>query len=437
MTTPSPVEFGRAICGDLDAAERREWLVTNGLGGFASGTIAGTLTRRYHGLLVAALRPPVERTLLVAKLDESARYRGAGYELAANRWKDGYLSPRGWLAIEHFSLDGTTPVWHYALADALLEKRVWMAPDANTTYVRYRALRSRSPIELSLRALVNYRGFHATTHAGSWELGVSAVPHGLRVDAFAGARPYWLVADGGEASIENAWYRDFVLIEETRRGLDDRDDHCCAGVFTATLGPGDAITICASDTDPSGFDAERAAGERAARDAEVLGAWERQPAASRAPAWISRCALAADAFVVRRPIASDPHALSIVAGYHWFADWGRDTMISLPGLALATGRPEIAKQILLAFSSFVEGGMLPNCFPDAGEAPQYNTVDAALWYVEAVARYAGAGGDRETLARLLPSLESVIAGYRDGTRYGIHMDRDGLIVANAPGMQLT
>jgi predicted glycogen debranching enzyme len=434
----SAVDFGRSVCGELAEAERREWLVANGIGGYASGTIAGTLTRRYHGLLVAALKPPVERTLLFAKIDESVTYAGATVELGANRWKDGYVAPQGWLAIERFYLDGAIPVWHYAVGDALIEKRVWMEHGENTTYVRYRLLRADAPAGLSLRCFANYRGFHGNTHAGDWHVGVDAVPNGVKVTAYDGARPFWLLSGTGTVTVENVWYRDFVLSQETARGLDDRDDNLCVAVFGASLDPGDALTLIAGDRDPSGRFADDALARRTERDGSILAAWRNAvPAAQAARPWIARCALAADAFVVRRPIASDPAANSVIAGYHWFADWGRDTMISLPGLALATGRPEIAKSILLAFSRFVDGGMLPNFFPDEGETPQYNTVDAALWYVEAAARYVEATGDLATLSALMPSLRQVIEDYRGGTRYGIHMDDDGLIVANAPGVQLT
>ncbi|HEX3671966.1 MAG TPA: glycogen debranching enzyme N-terminal domain-containing protein, partial [Candidatus Cybelea sp.] len=161
-----PIAFGRSVCGEIAEAERREWLVTNGLGGFASGTIAGTLTRRYHGLLIAALKPPLQRTLLVAKMDETVAYRGATYAIAANRWNDGYVDPRGFELVERFYLDGSTPVWQYALADALLEKRIYMKAGANVTYVSYRSLRASEQSAIELVALANYRDFHGNTHAG-------------------------------------------------------------------------------------------------------------------------------------------------------------------------------------------------------------------------------------------------------------------------------
>jgi predicted glycogen debranching enzyme len=434
----SAVDFGRDVCGDLAAAERREWIVTNGIGGYASGTIAGTLTRRYHGLLVASLKPPVERTLLFTKIDETVRYAGAEFDLGANRWQNDYVAPQGWLRIERFYLDGDIPVWHYALADALVEKRVWMEWGENTTDVRYTVLRAEGAVDISLRCFANYRGFHANTHAGDWRLAVDAVPGGVRVTAYDGARPFWLLAGAGTVAIENVWYRDYVLSQETARGLDDRDDNLAAMSVTATLEPGEALTVIASDRDPGGKFADDPLARRASRDASIIQTWRDGAASSQtAPAWIARCALAADAFVVSRPIASDPKARSVIAGYHWFGDWGRDTMISLPGLTLATGRPDIAKEILLTFSRFVDGGMLPNFFPDAGQTPEYNTVDAALWYIEAAARYVESAHDLATLRALWASLRQVIDGYRSGTRYGIHMDADGLIVANAPGVQLT
>ncbi|HVA33971.1 MAG TPA: amylo-alpha-1,6-glucosidase [Candidatus Baltobacteraceae bacterium] len=438
-----PIAFGRSICDDLAAAERREWLVTNGLGGFASGTIAGTLTRRYHGLLIAALHPPVERTLLVTKIDEVARYRDVSYELGANRWKNGYVAPTGFIRIERFFLDGTTPVWHYALGDATLEKRIWMEPGAHTTYVRYRAVRAAAPIGLTLRVFANYRDFHANTHAGDWRMDVTPCPGGLRVDAFQGARPFWIFGDGGDPVLENVWYRDFVLSVETRRGLDDRDDNVAAGSFSATLCTGEAFTLAATcepsmaQSPPGRFSADEALRRRDAHEGAVLAAWDATPQSTDAPAWMRQCVLAADQFVAKRPIESNPDALTIVAGYPWFDDWGRDTMISLPGLALLTGRAAVARDILRTFASFVDGGMLPNCFPERGQAPEYNTVDAALWYVEAAARLFEIGGDAQTLRALWPALQQIVDCYRAGTRYDIRMDADGLIVADSPGLQLT
>jgi predicted glycogen debranching enzyme len=432
------IEFGRETSGRLPVAESREWLCANGLGGFASGTVAGLRTRRYHGLLVAALKPPVGRTVLVSGLEERVEYDGRPYALASNRWADGTIAPDGHRLIECFQLDGTTPVWHYACADALIEKRVWMEPGANTTYVRYRLLRAGGPARLALTALVNYRDFHSTTRGPGWEMRVEPVAHGLRVTAFDGARPVLLQVPGAAVERAHEWYLGSRLAAEVARGLDALDDNLCVGTFTATLEPGRALTCVLSAEATPALDGEQAWSRRRAHEAEALLAWRKaQPAAAEAPAWVDQLVLAADQFLVGRPLADDPGGLSVIAGYHWFGDWGRDTMIALPGLTLATGRPEAARRILTTFARFVDAGMLPNVFPDAGEVPEYNTVDAALWYVEAVRAYHTATGDDATLRELVPALEQIVRGYTTGTRYGIRVDGDGLVTAGEPGVQLT
>ncbi len=425
----------------LEVAESREWLCANGLGGFASGTVAGLLTRRYHGLLVAALKPPVGRTVMVSGLEEEVEYDGRSYALATDRWADGTVTPAGHRLIERFRLDGTTPVWHYACVNARIEKRVWMEPGANTTYVRYRLLRAPAggPVRIRLRALVNYRDYHATTRGPGWRMQVDPIEHGLRITAFDGARPLLLLVPGAAVERAHEWFVGFRLSAEEARGLDALDDNLHAGTFVATLEPGRALTCVLSAEASPAIDGEQAWSRRRAHEAEVLLAWRKaQPAAREAPAWIGQLVLAADQFLVSRPLAGDPDGLSVIAGYHWFGDWGRDTMISLPGLTLVTGRPEAARRILTTFARFVDGGMLPNMFPDAGERPEYNTVDAALWYVEAVRAYHAATGDDATIRELFPALEQIIRGYAAGTRYGIRVDAaDGLVTAGEPGVQLT
>ncbi len=433
------LDWGREVTGDLAAAERREWLSANGIGGFASGTVAGTLTRRYHGLLVAALKPPLGRTLLVAKVEERAEYDGLAVALGANRWAGGAVDPQGYREIERFTLDGTAPVWTYAVGDALLDKRVWMEPGANTTYVRYRLLRARAPLALQLKVLVNHRDYHGTTHGDGWLMDVAPVRHGLRVVAFEGARPILLLAEGADARIAHTWYRGFELPRERERGLDAIEDHLHAGALDATLAPGGALTLVLSAEASPGLDGEAAWRRRALHDERALAAWRRaQPDARRAPAWIPPLVLAADQFLARRPLADEPDGTTVIAGYHWFGDWGRDTMIALPGLTLTTGRPEVARRILTTFARFVDQGMLPNRFPDAGEAPEYNTVDATLWYVEAIRAYLAATDDDGALKDLWGVLEEIVRWHRAGTRYGIKVDpADGLLAAGEPGVQLT
>ncbi|HEX9900589.1 MAG TPA: amylo-alpha-1,6-glucosidase [Candidatus Methylomirabilis sp.] len=445
------LNWGREICGNLATAESREWLCTNGIGGYASGTVSGLLTRRYHGLLVAALKPPLGRTLLVAKLDETVEYDGLRRPFSSNRWADGSVDPHGYREIERFRLEGTTPVWTYACADMLLEKRIWMEPGANTTYVQYRLLRAGGPVRLELKALVNYRDYHFMTRGDGWYMRVEAVPSGLRVVAFEGAQPFMLLAKGAEVQPFHDWYRGFDLAVERGRGLDSREDHLHAGTFRTSLSPGDSLTlVCSTEGAPS-LDGS-AAGERRLRyEEDLVAQWRKaQPAAKQAPGWIEQLVLAADQFVVRRPLPDDQdgqpsgplegraEGMSIIAGYHWFGDWGRDTMISLPGLSISTGRPDVAKRILTTFARFVNQGMLPNRFPDAGEAPEYNTVDATLWYFEAIRATHAATGDDALLGQLFPVLEEIVRWHRKGTRYGIGEDpTDGLLRSGEPGVQLT
>jgi predicted glycogen debranching enzyme len=431
--------WGREICGDLGLAESREWLCANGIGGFASGTVAGTLARRYHGLLVAALTPPLGRTLLVAKADEQLEYAGLSRPLFVNRWSDGVLEPAGHVDLEAFRLEGTTPVWTYACADALLERRIFMEPGANTTYVRYHLLRATKPPTLEIKALVNYRDYHATTRGSDWQMRVEPVSLGLRVVAFDGARPFVLLAEDAEVRPAHDWYRGFRLAAEDARGLDAHEDHLHAGTIRLRLAPGTSRTVVLSCEPTPSLDGEAAWARRQRHEADLLVRWERvQSTVTPAPAWIRQLVLAADQFVVSRPLPDDPDGMSILAGYHWFGDWGRDTMIGLPGLTLVTGRPEIGRRILSTFARFVDRGMLPNRFPDAGEAPEYNTVDATLWYFEAIRAYYAATEDDVLLKELFPVLEDIVVWHRRGTRYGIAEDpADGLLRAGEPGVQLS
>jgi len=437
---PSEVDFGRDICGDLLAAESREWLVTNGIGGYAFGTIAGHQTRCYHGLLVAALQPPLGRTLLVAKLDETARYASQEFELFTNRWADGTVAPEGYRNIERFHLEGTTPVWTFALADALLEKRIFMQSASNTTYVLYRLVRASSPVELSIKALADYGDEHCVTVGRTRPMEVTPVERGFKVVALDGATPFYILSDSAAALPAKDWYRNFGLAVERARGLPDCTDHFFAGELRATIAPGGSLTIVASTEATPSLIGEAAFVKRQFETGALL---DRFFAANNGteqavPPAVQQLVLAADQFVAARPLDGAPDAKTILAGYPWFSDWGRDTMIALPGLCLATGRPWLARNILRTFSRFVSEGMLPNQFPRASAAPVYNTVDATLWYFEAVRQYFEAASDIGLLHELYPVLDSIMDAHVRGTRYHIHVDpADGLLYAGEPGVQLT
>jgi len=434
------VQFGREICGDLAAAESREWLVTNGIGGYASCTVAGSQTRRYHGLLVAALQPPVGRTQLVSAIDEIVHYAGTDFSLATDRWASGAVNPQGFLFLEDFHLAGSTPVWTYALADALLEKRVWMPQGENTTYIQYTLVRGSSALEMELKALVNYRDFHSLTHAGDWRMNIAPLESGVKVLAFDGATPFYLKSSLATCEPRHEWYLGCFLGEETARGLSDREDRLFAALFRARLEIGSSVVFVATTEANAFLDGETARAERANYEVKLFQDWQAKNEGLReeAPSWLWQLILAADQFIVKRSLPEEPDGRSIIAGYHWFGDWGRDTMIALPGLTLATGRAGVARQILLAFLRYVDGGMLPNNFPDAGGKPEYNAVDAALWYFESIRQYFEATQDAVTLQKLFPVLAGMIDAHIAGMRYHIHVDpADGLLYAGAPGVQLT
>ncbi len=430
------IDLGRDIATDLDAGTRREWLVPNGIGGYACGTVTGLLTRSYHGLLVAALDPPLGRTLLWTALDATVVSGGRTWPLFAHRWQaaNGPVDPLGHHHIERFRLEGTTPVWTYSLGDAQLEKRVWMEPGADTTYVRFDLVRGGEPIELRAKPLVNHRDHHATTRADDAMMSVEPVDYGLRVDAFDGASTLFLQSDRGAFELDHAWHRAFFLAQEAYRGLDAQDDHLAVGSLVAQLAPGESLTVVGSvDADPD-LDGEAAYRRRRAYESSLI---DIDPENNASPER-EQLTLAADQFVVRRETADGTVGRSIIAGYPWFGDWGRDTMIALPGLLLHTGRTAEAAQILRTYAHYVEDGLLPNRFPDHGEAPEYNTADATLWFIEAVRAYREMTADMELIRELFPVLTGIVEAHQRGTRHGIGVDPDdGLVGAGEPGLQLT
>jgi len=443
------VKFGREICNNLATAETREWLVTNGIGGYAAGTVSGLLTRRYHGLLLAALKPPLGRTLLLSKLNETVTYSDRLYPLKCDRWIDQTVSPKGYENIEQFSLIGTTPVWLYGCGDALIEKRIWMQQGENTTYIRYTLRRGSLPLTLSLQALVNYRDYHGDTHIHdhNWQMQIDAIKQGIQVKAAPDATSLYLLATrNNDAEItwqsDHTWYKNFALALEKYRGLSHCEDHLLAGICSATLKVGESLTITATTNSNFDLDSQSRWQQRFEYEQQLLvKAWQtlapKSTETNQNPAWIKKLVLAANQFIVDRPTTDTPDGKTIIAGYPWFSDWGRDTMISLPGLTLATGRPDVARVIIRTFAKYVDRGMLPNVFPEGGEIPEYNTVDATLWYFEAIRAYYEYTQDKQLLSELFPVLAEIIKYHSQGTRYNIHLDSDGLLYAGETGVQLT
>ncbi|MGA7260493.1 MAG: amylo-alpha-1,6-glucosidase [Stellaceae bacterium] len=435
------IRFGRAICGDLHQAERREWWLTNGRGGYAAGTIAGSLTRRYHGLLIAPVDWPLGRRLVWVKADAELVDGERSWPLFTNRWSGGTISPEGHVHIETFRLDGSIPVWLFAVGLIRVEARIWLEPDADTTYVAWRLLPGSEhglrKLSLHVRLMVNDRDHHGQTSAREFAPVLKAQEAALRV-----CRPGFaltLRTCGGVITPARQWIENFDLPVERERGLSDRDNHLQVGEARLDLLPGQWVGVVGSlEHDPSA-DLEAGLERRRNRQQGVLDQAARHvPEMAAPPDWIAQLLLAADSFIFSRPLPGRPDGKSVIAGYPWFGDWGRDTMICLPGLTLATGRQEWARDILLTFARFVDRGMLPNVFPGAGDKPDYNTVDATLWFFEAWRAYIEASGDRGNLAEAFPVLAQIIDWHLDGTRYGIRVDPgDGLLSAGEPGVQLT
>lgn len=412
--------------------DRSEWLEADGLGGFASGTLSGIRMRRYHALLLPATTPPTGRVVLVNGFDAWADTPGGTFPLTTQRYTPGVEYPDGSSRLTSFESD-PWPTWRFLLGDGTeLKHEIFVEHGAGRTVVAWTLERSRGPVRLRARPLLSGRDYHSTHHEnGAFRF--DAVGE-MAATAF---RPYdglpWVVfrSNGGYRHSPD-WYRNFFYAAEHERGLDAVEDLASPGEFAWELpGAGDRAVwvVSAEQEPPAPIDGDGVMRlHKAVRDAE----------ATRRAAFASPLERAADAYLVRRGTGR-----TVVAGYPWFTDWGRDTFIAVRGLCLATARLREARDILVEWASAVSQGMLPNRFPDGGDAPEFNAVDASLWYVVAAGELLdGAGarskvlsaGDRDALQT---AVRKIVAGYAGGTRFGIRMDVDGLLAAGIRGVQLT
>ena len=428
------------LTGDIlqnwDTSSRREWLVTNGLGGYGMGSLSGANTRRYHGLLVPAFSPPLGRAVLLSKLEEEVRVEDQLYQLSANKYPS-VVQPQGFRHLTYFSTR-PVPTFTYIFHEesVVLEKRVWMAHGKNTVYVQYTLVKAPEPVRIALVPLLAYKDYHTEQHRwdgftadlavnSSGRFGFTAYPtaHSL----FLETSPRLSFDD------HSGWFYNFEHPREQERGLDFTEDLYCPGRFAGVLSPGQTITLTATvETEPpaapaEAFKAEIERQEILLRQADVAEGNDAHAA----------LVLAADQFVVEK--SETVARATILAGYPWFTDWGRDTMIALPGLCLSTGRHEVAREILTSFAVAVKDGLLPNRFGDGGGEAEYNTVDASLWFFQAIYAYAEASKDWVFVVdELLPVLEGILSAHTAGTHYGIGVDpADGLLRAGEPGVQLT
>lgn len=412
-------------CRHLDHALSLEWLETNGRGGFASGTVAGAHTRRYHALLLTARNPPAGRVVLVNSVEEWLDLDGQSFPVSTNLYP-GAVHPSGYAHCAGFALD-PWPVWTYKVGGLTIRREIFCVQGRDLIVLRWRLTgRSKRTSILRVRPKLTGRDSHALHHENGTLRTEAAVS-----DSQVTWQPYpdlpaVRAFHNGRYRHAPEWYRRLQFPVEQQRGLDGEEDWWSPGELSFVLAPGSSADLVLSSETVEAVDVARLEqAERASREA-------REEAVPSTDALVRRLRCATDAFLSVRGAQQ-----TIVAGYPWFTDWGRDTFISLPGLCLVTGRHKIASQVIGAFAAHVSDGMIPNRFPDAGEQPEYNTIDASLWFIHAVDRYLACSKDVAGVRQVWPAMVAILDGYRRGTRYGIHVDHDGLVTGGEPGAQLT
>ncbi|MCD9186423.1 MAG: amylo-alpha-1,6-glucosidase [Pyrinomonadaceae bacterium] len=429
--------FNSEICNDFAQASSREWLETNGIGGFACSTISGANIRRYNALLTPATNPPLGRITTVSKFEETVKIDGKTYELSANQYPD-KVYPEGFKYLKNFRLD-PFPIWTYKIEEIEIEKKIFMIYGENSTVCQWSVVGGQSskenqrpetkdqrPIVLEIKPLLSFCDYHHLQHEdASFDLNYEASENVISVKPYASMPAIYFNHNALEIEKTGFWYHNFEYAIEKERGFDFREDLLQPFLLKFDLSQSATVILSTLKHDFSEAENfEKSEIERRENLLKIAGAKDD---------FTKQLVLAADQFIVSRGAGK-----TIIAGYPWFSDWGRDTMIALPGLTLATNRAEIARQILLEFSQHISQGMIPNRFPDAGEIPEYNTVDATLWYFEAIRAYVEKTGDYDFVHQsLYEKLVNIVEWHLSGTRFNIHVDTDGLLYAGEKPWQLT
>ncbi|MDD4495580.1 MAG: amylo-alpha-1,6-glucosidase [Eubacteriales bacterium] len=438
--------YGKGDWCSFDRAIEKEWLITNGIGGFASSTVSGANARRYHGLLIAAIRPPTERHLVLSKLDESFSFCGEWQTSAycLGSFKCGVYLQEGYNYLESFSID-PLPTYHFRIRDIFIEKKICMVYGENTTVVLYNIKGGKKTAQMRIAPLVNFRDYHSCSKKSSMRFSAESEENRVSIRPFDLDKRITLelialnedgigkkgISAGFRMQRDN-WFIDMEYPIEKQRGLDCFEDHYIPGYYEIKIEPETEESFAVVTSIEDG---------RCSKDVRDIIREEElrlRKLSDDSPIddeFAKRLFRAADAFIVNRESTGSK---TIIAGYPWFTDWGRDTMISLPGLTLATGRHSIAKEILGTFSEYIKDGLIPNLFPDAAKAPAYNSADASLWYFEAVWKYVESSGDYEYVnEKIYPGLKEILKAYIYGTHFGIFMDDDCLIHAGSEKVQIT
>lgn len=421
-----PIVINGETCRDWSKSSELEWLETNGTGGFAMGTVSGANTRRYHALLTASLHPPVERYVLLSRLEEEVLCDGESANLGACQYP-GIITPAGFRMLSEFQ-QRPFPIWTYQTGCTQIEKRLFLIQGEQTAVIQYRP---SAACRLRIRPFLAFRDYHSTQHANdAWNRTVSHGAGVVTVHPYPALPALHLHHNSADFVEVAHWYRNNEYRKEMDRGLDYREDLYSPGWFDFELKAGEEAFIVATIEN---------IGTISSRD---VSQWEERERERRAslitadrPSLWNRLESAADQFLVRR----DDGSPTIIAGYPWFTDWGRDTMISLPGLLISRGKLDDARDILEGFLNHLDQGVIPNRFADTGAQPEYNTADATLWLFQAAWAYQHGGGSEQFIRdHVYPRAKEIILWHQKGTHYGIHVDPDdGLLSAGTPGTQLT
>ncbi len=410
-------------------AELAEWLEADGLGGFASGTVSGIRTRRYHALLLTATTPPAGRMVLANGFDAWVETPHGTFAISSQRYGPDVIHPDGASRVESFEYE-PWPRWRYKIDDLVIEHELFVPKGESAIFISWRVVAGIADpgIKLKMRLFLSGRDFHSTHHEnGAFRFETEQNGQRVTFRSYDGV-PAVIAYSNGRYTHEPTWYRNFLYSEEQVRGLDAAEDLASAGVFEFSLSHKPAVLMLAAEGHATTH----------IESIEARYAQVRTIEQARRQYFSGPLEHAADAYLVKRG-----QGKTLIAGYPWFGDWGRDTFIAIRGLCIATGHLEDARDILVAWAGVVSQGMLPNRFPDFGEQPEFNSVDASLWYIIAVNDYLLAAKKQPSLTddchtkELTAAVEAILAGFNEGTRFGIRADRDGLLSAGVHGQQLT
>lgn len=422
-----PIIFDRGTTQNLAKGTDLEWLETNGIGGWASGTLSGVSTRRYHGVLCAALNPPIGRNLIVSKMSETFQTIEGSFELDSNNF-NGIIQPDGYKYLTKYEQD-LFPTFFYYFGDTIVKKTVAMVYGENTTIISYQIIETKGEITLKLKPFISAKDYHWMSKANDDIKWAYNFNNGiLKLNPYVTIPEISISVPKSEFHYSPDWYYNFMYKIEQERGQDFKEDLFTYGDFSVKLQKGEIINVLVSTENIEGKDGSILLKDQFDRKNKLL---RNVPPEDL---FLRTLTLAADQFVVGR----GKELKTIIAGYHWFSDWGRDTMIALQGLCLVTGRFDDAKKILKAFAEATDQGMIPNRFPDVGEKPEYNTIDATLWYFVAAYEYMKYSKDSLFVkGELYSVLKLIIDWHLKGTRFNIKMQADGLLFGGDQTSQLT